>query len=73
MDHKHDIGYKLYAVQMLLSELEENEMLGAITTFLSWEIVRRTMNIDNTLDIVNAVVQNSVRRLLGIKKWEDEE
>lgn len=65
-------GDKLYATQILLSGLEENEMLGAITTFLAWEIAWRTMNIDNTLDIVNAVVHNSVRRLLGIREWEDE-
>lgn len=66
------IGEKLFAMQMLLRGLDEDEMLGAITTFLSWEIARRTMNINDTLDIVNAVVQDCVRRLLGIREWEDE-
>lgn len=73
MEYKHGIGEKLFAMQMLLSGLDEDEMLGAITTFLSWEIARRTMNIDNTLKIVNAVVQDCVRRLLGIREWEDDE
>lgn len=72
MEDKHGIGEKLFAVQMLLSGLDEDEMLGAITTFLSWEIARRTMNIDITLNTVNAVVPDCVRRLLGIKEWEDE-
>lgn len=62
----------LFTVQMFLSKLDEDEMLGAITTFLSWEIAWRTLNIDKTLATFNVAVQDCVRGLLGIREWEDE-
>ena len=53
--------------------MEENEMLGTIVTFLSWEIATRTLNINEILWAFNMTVQDSVRRLLGIREWEDDE
>lgn len=61
----------LYLVQTILSKMDEDEMLGTISLYLAWEIATRTLNINEILWAFNMTVQDSVRRLLGVKEWED--
>lgn len=72
MEEEHRKSDILYAAQKILSDMDENEMLGTIVTFLSWEIATRTLNINEILWAFNMAVNDGVRQLLGIKKWEDE-
>lgn len=62
----------LFTTQLYLSRMDEDEMLGTISLYLAWEIATRTLNINEILWAFNMAVNDGVRQLLGIKKWEDE-